>query len=174
MYVKFTKTRVFCLLLFLIFIIWQILIRKYTFQIEINGPIMAFVAETQVVQTKEKIWQIEIPKISLIAEITNGTTKQILEQNVGHFSNTSKTQGNVGIAMIEKQLKNLRAGDEIIYRHNEFEKTYEIEKCRIIRDTEMEYLEETEDNMLTIITYVENYSKYRRCIQAVEKEDTIY
>ena len=53
----------------------------------------------------------------------------------------------------------------------EFENTYQVEKCRIIRDTEWEYLEETEENMLTLITYIENQPEYRRCIQAVEKEE---
>ena len=50
------------------------------------------------------------------------------------------------------------------------EKIYEVEKCRIIKNTESEFLEETEDNMLTLITYVENQPEYRRCIQAEENE----
>ena len=71
-------------------------------------------------------------------------------------------------------MKLLKQGDEIIYRHNQFEKIYEVEKCRIIKDTEWEYLEDTEDNRLTLITCVENQPEYRRCIQAVEKEEEIY
>ena len=73
-----------------------------------------------------------------------------------------------------KDLKILKKGDEIKYQYNEFEKTYEVEKCRIIRDTEWKYLEETEENMLTLITCVENQPQYRRCIQAIEKEEEIY
>ena len=73
-----------------------------------------------------------------------------------------------------KKIRLLKKGDEIKYKYNLFEKIYEVEKCRIIRRDELEYLEQTEDNMLTLITYVENQPEYRRCIQAIEKEDEIY
>ena len=170
---KFTKTGVFCVLFFIIFCLIQTFIHQFSFQTEINEEIMQIIEETPVVQTLEKteIWQIKIPRISLIAPISEGTTKEIIAQKVGHFENTSKTQGNVGLALINKNLKLLQNGDEIIYNYNGFEKIYVVEKCRIIRDTEKEYLEETEDNMLTIITYIENESEYRRCIQAIEKEE---
>ena len=55
----------------------------------------------------------------------------------------------------------------------EFIKEYEVEKNRIIKDTDWKYLENTEDNRLTLITCVENEPEYRRCIQAIEKEEEI-
>ena len=73
-----------------------------------------------------------------------------------------------------KKIKLLKKGDEIKYKYNQFEKIYEVEKCRIIKRDELEYLEQNEDNMLTIITYVENQPEYRRCIQSIEKEEEIY
>lgn len=128
---------------------------------------------------KNEIWQIEIPKISLNASIAEGTTKEILNQYVGHFEETSKKEGNIGLAGHNrgyevnyfKDLKLLEKGDEIKYKYNEFEKIYEVEKCRIIKDTDWDYLENTEENMLTLITCIENQPEYRRCIQAVEKEE---
>ena len=128
---------------------------------------------------KTEIWQIEIPKIGLKDEITQGITKEILKKNIGHFINTSKQEGNICLAVHNqmeyfKKIKLLKQGDEIKYKYNQFEKIYEVEKCRIIRRDELEYLEQTEENMLTIITYVENQPEYRRCIQAVEKEEEIY
>jgi LPXTG-site transpeptidase (sortase) family protein len=137
--------------------------------------------ETKVIEVAET-WQIEIPKISLIANIAEGTTKDILNKYVGHFENTSRKEGNIGLAAHNrgyevnyfKDLKLLTKGDEIKYKYNELEKTYEVEKCRIIKDTEWEYLEETEENRLTLITCVENQPEYRRCIQAVEKEEETY
>ena len=170
----FTKNRVFCLLNVIFFCLIEIFIHQYNFQTEINQEIMK--GEPIVIELAEKIeiWLIEIPKISLMNVISEGITQEIIKQSVGHFSNTSRRQGNVGLALCSKDLKLLRQGDEITYKYNEFEMIYEIEKCRIIRDTECEYLEETENNMLTIITYVENQPEYRRCIQAVEKEETIY
>ena len=127
-------------------------------------------------EEKEEIWQIEIPKISVKAPISEGTTKEILNQYVGHFQTTSKEDGNIGLAAHNRgyevnyfqDLKLLKEGDEIIYQQNDFRKTYEVEKIRIIKDTEWTYLEETEENQLTLITCVENQPEYRRCIQAIE------
>jgi len=183
---KFTKTGVFCLSIIIMFCLIQIFIFQYSIETEINEEIMEeSVQELKpVIETidKAEIWQIEIPEISLIADISEGTTKEILNQYVGHFEITSKENGNIGLAAHNrgyevnyfKDLKILREGDEIRYIHNEFEKIYEVEKCRIIKDTEWEYLEQTEDNMLTLITCVENQPEYRRCIQAVEKKEEIY
>lgn len=183
---KFTKTGIFVLSIIIIFCLVEIFICKYSIKTELNEEIMKNF-ETQsvpVIQNIENIdiWQIEIPKISLNAIIAEGTTKEILNQYVGHFEITSKEKGNVGLAAHNrgydvnyfKDLKLLKEGDEIIYKHNQFEKTYEVQRNRIIRDTEWEFLEQTEENRLTLITCVENQPEFRRCIQAIEKEEEIY
>lgn len=182
---KITKTSLFILSILIVFCFMQILIWQYPIETEINEEMMEVIEEeTSIIKTAEKddIWQIEIPKIALNASISEGTTKEILNQYVGHFEKTTKEEGNIGLAAHNrgykvnyfKDLKLLQEGDEIIYKHNEFEKIYEVEKCRIIKDTEWDYLEETEENMLTLITCVENQPEYRRCIQAIEKEEDIY
>ena len=171
---KFTKTGLFIVSMITLFFVFQYFIHKYSIETEIKEEIMKnkVIQEMPVVGTVEKaeIWQIEIPKISLVANISEGTTKEILNQYVGHFENTSKQKGNIGIALLNKELKLLQEGDEVKYKHNDFEKIYEIKKNRIIKDTEWEFLEDTEENNLTIITYIENQPKYRRCIEAEEKE----
>jgi len=183
---KFTKTGIFVLSIIIVFCLLQIYIHQYSIQTEINQEIMEKSQKDNAPVTESvenvNIWQIEIPKISLNADISEGTTKEILNQYVGHFVITSKEIGNIGLAAHNrgykvnyfKDLKLLKQGDEIIYRHNQFEKIYEVEKNRIIKDTEWEYLEQTEENRLTLITCVENQPEYRRCIQAVEKEEEIY
>ena len=35
-------------------------------------------------------WKIEIPKINLVANISEGTSKELLDEFVGHFENTRK------------------------------------------------------------------------------------
>lgn len=183
---KFTKTGVFVLSIIIIFCLIQIFIYKYHIETEINEEIMEIIEpyDIPVIEATDKneIWQIEIPVLSLVANISEGTTKEILSKYVGHFENTAKEEGNVGLAAHNrgyevnyfKDLKLLKQGDEIIYKHNQFQKIYEVDKCRIIKDTELEYLEQTEENMLTLITCVENQPEYRRCIQAIEKEEEIY
>ena len=197
---KFNKTRILYVLSSIFFILIQIFINQYKIKTEINENIMAeqhqtnniinqkedeSVVNSQYVQKrveKNELWQIEIPAISLVANIEEGTDKDILNQYVGHFIATQKENGNVGLAAHNRgyevnyfqDLKLLKKGDEIKYKYNEFEKVYEVEKCRIIKDTDWEYLENTEDNRLTLITCVENQPEYRRCIQAVEKKEEKY
>ena len=187
---KFTKTGILYLTTVIVFFLIQMFSSQYKIQTEINQDIMKeqqksnFIeAESTIAQNQEKneIWKIEIPKISLIADIKDGTTKEVLNQYVGHFEETQKENGNIGLAGHHRwyevnyfqNLKLLKEGDTIIYTHNEFIKEYEVEKNRIIKDTDWKYLENTEDNRLTLITCVENEPEYRRCIQAIEKEEEI-
>ena len=169
----------------IIFCLFQIFISQNKIITDFNQNIMnqEFNTENKIEnEEKTERWEIEIPKISLKATIAEGTTKETLNQYVGHFEQTQKEEGNIGLAAHNRgyevnyfqNLKLLQKGDEIKYIHNQFEKIYEVEKCRIIKDTEWEYLEDTEDNRLTLITCVENQPEYRRCIQAVEKEEVRY
>lgn len=185
---KFTKTGIFCTLIAILFFSIQLFTHNYYIQSEIDQEIMKEInIETEkipveITPEKTETWCIEIPKISLNANISEGVTKEILNKYVGHFPKTSKEVGNIGLAAHNRgyevnyfeNLKLLKEGDEIRYRHNKFEKIYEVEKNRIIKDTQWEFLEETEENMLTLITCVENQPEYRRCIQALEKEEEKY
>ena len=100
-----------------------------------------------------------------------------MNKYVGHFDETQLEYGNVGLAAHNRgypvnyfeNLKQLKVGSEIIYIHEDFEMTYVVEKIEVIENTNWEYLQNTEDNRITLITCVENEPKYRRCIQGVEK-----
>lgn len=127
--------------------------------------------------TKENTWKIVIPKISLEAEISEGTSKEVMNKYVGHFEETSLKSGNIGLAAHNRgytvnyfgKIKELKQGDTIIYKYNDFENTYIVKENKIIKDTDWSYLEQTEENKITLITCVENQSEYRRCIQGIEK-----
>ena len=122
-------------------------------------------------------WYIEIPSISLKAEILEGTSSIVMEKFVGHFEDTSKTFGNVGLAAHNRgyennyfaNLKKLKEGEEILYNYNDFQKLYVVVKHEIIKDTDWSKLENTDTNIITLITCVENEPEYRRCIQGIEK-----
>ena len=129
-------------------------------------------------EQKSKIaWKIEIPKINLKADIAEGTTTEVMDAYVGHFEDTSKNKGNIGLAAHNRgykvnyfqNLKNLKEGDEIIYTYKKQQRKYEVKTLKIIKDTDWTMLEKTEDNRITLITCVENQPEYRRCVQAVEK-----
>ena len=122
----------------------------------------------------EEIWQIEIPKISLIAPISEGTSQDVMLEYVGHFENTSKWNGNVGLAAHNRgypinyfaKLKEVKKGDKIIYKTSDGTKTYSVELIKIIEDTDWSYLQETDENKITLITCVENKPTQRLCVQA--------
>lgn len=130
------------------------------------------------ITTEENNWKITIPKISLEASISEGTRKEVMDKYVGHFEETSKKSGNVGLAAHNRgyavnyfaRIKELQEGDEIIYKYYDFEKIYTVVENKIIKDTDWEDLEETEENKITLITCVENEPEYRRCIQGIEKD----
>lgn len=192
---KLTKAGTLYILTSIIFVIFQIFINQNKIKIDTEQNIMQqevqeFSQKTdledhipgQKEENTEETWKIEIPKISLIANISEGTTKETLNEYVGHFNITAKEEGNIGLAAHNRgynvnyfqNLKSLEKGDEIKYTYKNFEKIYEVEKIRIIKDTDWEYLENTEENRLTLITCVENQPEYRRCVQAVEKEEVKY
>ncbi|MGN1269644.1 MAG: class D sortase [Clostridia bacterium] len=127
-------------------------------------------------ENKTNKWRIQIPKINLDVHIMEGTTSEVLLKAVGHFKETSKWKGNVGLAAHNRgyncnffqKIKNLQIGDEIIYYTNNGKKVYKVQTNKVILDTDWSYLEQTNDNRITLITCEENRKDYRRCIQAVE------
>ncbi len=128
--------------------------------------------------TTDEKWYIKIPKIDLEAKISEGTTKEVLDFAVGHFEETSKLEGNVCLAAHNrgyrvnyfKNLKLLKKGDNVIYKIEEDTKEYFVDQNIIITDEDWSYLEKTEENVLTLITCVENEPSFRRCIRCIEKE----
>lgn len=69
-----------------------------------------------------------------------------------------------------ERLKELEEGDAIIYNFNDFKKEYIVTDNLIIEDTDWTYLENTQENKITLITCVENEQNYRRCVIGEEKK----
>ena len=124
--------------------------------------------------TIQSSWYLKIPRIFLEAEISEGTSTDVMNKYIGHFEDTSKTTGNVCLAAHNRgypvnyfqNLKLLKRGDKIQYKYQNFEKQYVVVDNFIIRDTDWSCMEKTEDNMITLITCVENEPEYRRCVRA--------
>ncbi len=126
----------------------------------------------------EENWCLEIPNIKLKAIIAEGTTKEIMNQYIGHFEESEKWIGNICLAAHNRGYKNnyfaevktLKEGDKIIYYYENNNREYLVEKNEIIEATDLSCLENTEDNRLTLITCVENEPNYRRCVKAIENK----
>ena len=65
-------------------------------------------------------------------------------------------------------------GDVIDYRIDDFVKSYKVKSINIIKDTDWTYLENTNDDRLTLITCVRNKPDYRLCVQAYKESEDFY
>ena len=128
-------------------------------------------------KTEENLWALKIPQIGLEAKIAEGTTEEVLNSDIGHFTETSKTNGTIGLAAHNRgypvnyfsKIKSLKKGDIIQYQYKDFKKQYTVEKNYIIKDTDWTNLEQTEENKITLITCVEDEPSFRRCVIGKEK-----
>ena len=172
-----------------IFVVSQLFFSNYDTFIYKSSLKAGFEVQNTVQETKEEVvvqekseeeknlWYLEIPKINLRADIKEGTTKEIMEDYIGHFEETKKDKGNVGLAAHNRgyknnyfaRLKEVKEGDSIFYNYQGETKEYIVTKHIIIKDTDWSYLEDTDENTITLITCVENEPEYRRCIQGEEK-----
>lgn len=128
------------------------------------------------IQEIEYNWGIYIPKINLMAQISEGTTKEVMDKYVGHFVDTAVVKGNVCLGAHNRgypvnyfeNIKSLEKEDLIYYKKDNVVRKYKVEIVTVIKDTDWTYLENTYDNRVTLITCVENEPDYRRCVQAIE------
>ena len=126
---------------------------------------------------KANNWKLKIPVISLEASIEEGTTEEILNKSIGHFEETSKINGNIGLAAHNRgyavnyfaDIKKLKEGDIIQYQYQNFNKDYTVVSNTIIKDTDWTKLEKTKENTITLITCIENEPEFRRCVIGKEK-----
>lgn len=93
----------------------------------------------------------------------------ILKKHGKEFGNIALAAHNRGYKVNYFQdLKKLEIGDEIYYSYKNIKRKYIVNSKAIIRDTDLQVLENTKENILTLITCLENEPQYRRCIQALE------
>ena len=121
------------------------------------------------------IGTLEVPKLNLKLSVADDVDDVTLENYVGHFPSTSLFEGNVGMAGHNSSkffatLKNIKKGDEIIYNFLLGERIYIVDTITEIQEDDWSYLEDTEDNRLTLITCVRNQPTIRLCIQARESK----
>lgn len=122
---------------------------------------------------KDIIGIIKIDKINFEGIIYDGTDLETLDKGVGHFKNTPIINGNVCLAAHNNnkfwaKLNTLQKGDKIIYTTLLGTKEYELSNIKIIKETDWSLLENTNENILTLITCVKGKPLQRLCVQALE------
>ncbi len=99
----------------------------------------------------------------------------VMKSSVGHFTQTPIFNGNVGLSAHNRdykidfrELKNVKLGDIVTYRTNFGTRTYKITTKTEIEETDFSYLENTNDNRITMITCIENKPTKRLLVQATQ------
>lgn len=136
--------------------------------------------EQDVIHYDDEIGTLTIPDILLDnAPIRESVELSTLSETIGHFPSTSIYEGNVGLASHNsgsqgdffKNLKKIKVGSEIFYQTNYGTKRYVVTTKEIISEEDWSYLQETEDNRITLITCVAGQKDKRLCVQAVESSE---
>lgn len=134
------------------------------------------------INDNDVIGKLTIPDILLKeAPIKEGTELSILSEAIGHFKSTSIYSGNVGLASHNsggkgdyfKNLKNIKIGSEIYYESQYGVKRYIVDTKEIIEETDFTYLENSDENKITLITCVAGQRNKRLCVQAKENYENI-
>ena len=141
----------------------------------------ADVVEQIIILNDDEIGVLTIPDILLEnAPVKESTELSTLATAIGHFTNTSIYNGNVGLASHNggdgdyfKDLNKLKVGNEIYYQTRFGVKRYLVKTIKIIAEDDWSYLGETEDNRITLITCVNGKPNKRLCVQAIESEDNM-
>lgn len=130
-------------------------------------------------ENKDIIGYLTIKTIGLEkAPIKEGTEDSILNNAIGHFSETSYLEGNVCLAGHNRgykhnyfeNLKNIKEKDLITYITKNEEKNYEVIRIEKINEEDISVLNNTKENQITLITCVENEPENRFCIIGKEIE----
>ena len=136
--------------------------------------------EQDIIHYDDEIGTLTIPNILLEnAPIRESVELSTLSETIGHFPSTSIYEGNVGLASHNsgnqgdffKNLNKINIGSEIYYQTNYGTKRYVVTIKTVINDDDWSYLQETEDNRITLITCVKGQPEKRLCVQAVESSN---
>ena len=116
---------------------------------------------------------LKIPAIGLTVKVYQGTDSAALAKGAGHFSSTSIWNGNVAFAAHNRGVANhfgkihtLSIGDKITYTTKLGTRTYEVYSVSKISVNDVSVLNDSADNILTLVTCVMNQPDYRWCVQA--------
>ena len=138
--------------------------------------------EQKEIKHNDSIGTLTIPDILLDnAPIKESVELSTLSEAIGHFTSTSLYSGNVGLASHNgggkgdyfKNLNKVKEGSEIYYQTDFGVRRYIVKTIAIIDETDWSYLQETEDNRITLITCVKGQKSKRLCVQALESEENM-
>ena len=119
---------------------------------------------------------LKIPTLGLSVKVYQGTDADALRKGAGHFASTSIWEGNVAIAGHNRGVNNhfgkihtLDIGDTIKLTTQLGTRSYEVYSVSKIGVGDTSILNDSTENIITLVTCVKNQPDYRWCVQAREK-----
>lgn len=143
---------------------------------------IVFMREDEKKDESEFEWQIEIRKIDVSAEISEGTDNNTLKNYVGHIEGTGISNSNICLAghnntgnytsgnFYFDRLDELVKGDEIIYTYSNISKTFIVDEIKEVDETDLSVLEKSNSTKLTLITCIKGKYHKRLCVVCKEIE----
>lgn len=122
------------------------------------------------------IAKLSIPDINVSVKVYEGTTSSVLSKGVGHFKDTSIWDGNVclashnrGTGAYFKKIHELDLGATVKLTTKLGTRKYEVYSIEKISVDDISDLQNTSDNIITLITCVKNQADdYRWCVKAYQ------
>lgn len=143
--------------------------------IDLELSSVKYTSKNDVLRDDGSIGTLKISKIGLSVKVFDGTTSSSMKKGVGHFAETSYWNGNVALSGHNRgindnfgKLKKLSKGDIITYKTELGTRKYEVFYVGQIGVTDLSRLNPSSENMITLITCVENQPLLRLCVQAKE------
>jgi sortase A len=116
-----------------------------------------------------------IPKVNKTLKVYDGESLENMKKGIGHFEFTSAWDGNIGFAGHNRGaapyfsfVKNLAVDDTITYTTQYGTRTYKVYNKVKITETDYSGLGWSAENIISMITCVENEPAYRWLVQARE------
>jgi len=119
------------------------------------------------------IGTLKISAIGLTVKVYQGTDEATLKKGAGHFESTSFFNGNTAIAAHNRGVNNhfgkihtLDLGDTVQLTTKLGIRNYEVYSIAKISSSDLSVLNDSSENIITLITCVMNEPDYRWCVQA--------
>lgn len=99
-----------------------------------------------------------IPAVNISSVLLGSATEESLALGPGHIEGTARPGefGNTAVAghrdTFFRPLRRIKSGDIIILEYLTGTKFYEVDKIRIVKPTDIEWLEKSSEDMITLVT----------------------
>lgn len=135
----------------------------------------AFTDSSAMLQSNGSVGIISIPSLGISMNAYPGATTTSMAKGLGHFSDMSGWDGNVGFCGHNRganytigSVKDLSIGDTIEYTTIHGTRTYSVSFVGNIAANDWSYLGQTADNRITLITCLADQPSLRVCVQGQE------